>query len=120
MAQIQAVCPLFPSSDIARSMAFYRDQLGFSWLAEFGDEYGIVERDGVEIHFWPCDDRHIAENTSAYFRTDDVDGLHGAVQQLATEARITAPETRPWGMREFYVWDPDGNLLKFGQPASGE
>ena len=25
------------------------------------------------------------------------------------------PEDRPWGMREFYVMDPNGNLLRFGQ-----
>jgi len=118
MATIKMACPLFPSADIERSMAFYRDQLGFRSAAAYGDEYGIVERDGVEIHFWPCDDRNIAENTSAYFRTDDVDSLHDDVERLATEARITAPVTRPWGMREFYVWDPDGNLLKFGQPAA--
>ncbi|MDO7874568.1 hypothetical protein Q5H93_07480 [Hymenobacter sp. ASUV-10] len=24
---------------------------------------------------------------------------------------------RPWGMREFYILDPDGNLLKFGEPV---
>ncbi|TIM43459.1 MAG: VOC family protein, partial [Mesorhizobium sp.] len=21
---------------------------------------------------------------------------------------------RPWNMKEFYVWDPHGNLLRFG------
>ena len=83
--------------DLERSMAFYRDQLGFRSIAAYGDEYGIVERDGVEIHFWPCADRKISENTSAYFRTDDVDGLHDDVERLATEARITAPVTRPCG-----------------------
>jgi hypothetical protein len=25
------------------------------------------------------------------------------------------PEDRAWGMREFYVMDPSGNLLRFGQ-----
>jgi hypothetical protein len=24
---------------------------------------------------------------------------------------------REWGMREFYIWDPDGSLFRFGHPA---
>jgi hypothetical protein len=24
---------------------------------------------------------------------------------------------RDWGMTEFYVWDPDGNLLRIGMPT---
>jgi hypothetical protein len=24
---------------------------------------------------------------------------------------------QPWGMKELYVIDPHGNLLKFGEPA---
>ena len=31
--------------------------------------------------------------------------------------RISEVTDREWGMREFYVWDPDGNLLKFGVPV---
>ncbi len=28
--------------------------------------------------------------------------------------RLSAFEVRPWNMKEFYVHDPHGNLLKFG------
>jgi len=31
--------------------------------------------------------------------------------------RLSEVADRTWGMREFYVWDPDGNLLKFGVPT---
>ena len=38
---------------------------------------------------------------------------------LASDAgRIGQPEGRDWGMREFYVWDPVGDLLKFGQSVA--
>ena len=114
MGAIDKACPLFPSADIPASMAFYSGRLGFREVATY-DGYGIVERDGVEIHFWPCQERHIAENTSAYFRSADVDALHADMSRTAGDARMTAPESRDWGMREFYVWDPDGNLLRFGQ-----
>ena len=114
MVHLDKACPLFPSSDIPATLEFYRRGLGFAVRLEMAN-YGIVERDGVEVHFWPCDNRHIAENTSAYFRVHDADSLHRELINQGHEMRITAPEDREWGMREFYVWDPDGNLLKFGQ-----
>lgn len=33
----------------------------------------------------------------------------------APKARITQPTDKPWGMREFYVFDPSGNLLRVAQ-----
>jgi hypothetical protein len=39
------------------------------------------------------------------------------MQRAGEGGRISAPVDRDWGMREFYIWDPDGNLLKFGVPV---
>ena len=33
--------------------------------------------------------------------------------------RFTPLANRPWGMQEFYVHDPHGNLLKFGRNIAG-
>lgn len=114
MAKMESVCPLFPSADIPRSLKFYSEQLNFRVALDIPN-YGIVTRDEIEIHFWPCEDRNISENTSAYFRTSDIEALHADLAQTITDARITDVENRDWGMREFYIWDPDGNLLRFGQ-----
>ena len=114
---IAKACPLFASADISASVAWYRDRLGFA-VAMDRPDYGIVHRDMIEIHFWPCRERHIAENTSAYFRVDDIDAVHASMTGAAEGGRISPPCDRDWGMREFYVWDPDGNLLRFGQPAA--
>ncbi len=49
-----------------------------------------------------------------YFVTRDVDALVVA----ASEAGVTptfGPEDRPWGDREAYFQDRDGNTLRFGQ-----
>lgn len=36
--------------------------------------------------------------------------------KVTAPARVSAaPEDREWGMREFYIWDRDGVLFKFGQ-----
>jgi uncharacterized glyoxalase superfamily protein PhnB len=114
--RIDQACPLFAAADPGVAAAWYRDRLGFA-VAMTMDDYAIVKRDGIEVHFWRSADRHIAENTSAYFRTGDVDALFGEMAAAADGGRVIAPEDRAWGMREFYVIDPDGNLLRFGQPA---
>ena len=77
-----------------------------------------MSRDDIEIHFWTCKERRIAEDTSAYFNVDDVDALHATLSEANDGGRLSEVADRPWGMREFYVWDPDGNLLKFGVSRS--
>jgi catechol 2,3-dioxygenase-like lactoylglutathione lyase family enzyme len=121
MARIDKACPLFAATDPAKAAAWYRDKLGFEIVNLYPDHgYAIVVRDGTEIHFWKCDDRHIAENTSAYFRVADIDGVYETMARAGEGGRISPLQTRDWGMREFYVSDPDGNLLRFGVPAQAQ
>lgn len=118
MARITQLCPTFPAADPSVSAAWYRDRLGFAVKFE-ADGYAGLGRDGVEIHLWRCADKAIAEATSAYVRTDDIDALHAELSGAAEGGRISPVADRDWGMREFYVWDPDGNLLRFGVPIPG-
>jgi len=113
-ALIQSTVPVLPSLNLHETLAFYVGKLGFVSLMDRQD-YAIVGRDGAEIHFYPCEDRHIAENTSCYVRTGDTQALYEEFQGRAVE--LKPPEIRPWGMKELYVIDPHGNLLKFGEPA---
>lgn len=110
---IASAHPMLPALDLAATQTFY-GALGFATVLSL-PEYLIVARDGAELHFWPCADRNVAENTSCYLRSPDVDALHAAFLPVPG-LRMRAPENRPWGMREFYIWDPSGTLLKFGQP----
>ncbi|MFG1393254.1 bleomycin resistance protein [Xanthobacter agilis] len=116
MACITQLCPTFPAADPEASAAWYQDRLGF--VVKFTMEgYAIVGRDEVEIHFWRCADKAIAEATSVYVRVDDIDAMRAELVRAADGGRISEVADRDWGMREFYVWDPDGNLLRFGVPA---
>jgi catechol 2,3-dioxygenase-like lactoylglutathione lyase family enzyme len=110
---LSATIPVLASLDFNETAAFYEDRLGFL-LKLRTDDYLIVERASCEIHFWLCADRHVAENTSCYLRGDPV-ALHA---DFAGRGLIVdPPTTRSWGMRELYVIDPHGNLLKIGEPA---
>jgi catechol 2,3-dioxygenase-like lactoylglutathione lyase family enzyme len=114
MPTITATCPVLAAADPAAAVTWYCEKLGFSLNGVYGD-YAIVERDGHQLHFWKCAERHIAENTSTCIRTYEIDALHASLVDSASGARISPVTDRAWGMREFYVWDPDGNLLRFGQ-----
>ena len=41
----------------------------------------------------------------------------GGPHFAAAGGRLSAPQDKPWGMREFEVWDPSGCLLRIGQIA---
>ena len=105
--------PVLASLSIAQSAAFY-EKLGFDVIT-FPD-YAIARRETLEIHFWLCDDPKVCENTSCYIRVSDVDSLYAeyAANNL-TSIKFGAPQEKPWGLKEFYIIDNCGNLLKFGQ-----
>ncbi len=102
--------PLLASLDIAASLAFF-NRLGFDTHA-FGDNYGIAVREHIEIHFWLCTDKNVAENTSCYVRVNDI---HALRTDLARRTDVGEVVETSWGMDELYVWDPSGSLVKFGQ-----
>ncbi len=103
--------PILASLDLAETLDFYRDQLGFTGQV-FGD-YGIVKRDAMELHFWLTTRRADAEHTSCYIRGGQVPALHAEFAARGVP-RLSPFELRPWGMHEFHLHDPHGNLLRFG------
>ena len=110
---VQSTVPVLASLNLAETLQFYTRHLGFAPLLEM-DNYLILQRDGCELHFWPCNERHIAENTSCYVRAD-TGVLHADF--AARGLQVAPPVIQPWGMKEMFVIDPHGNLLKFGEPA---
>jgi len=110
---LHATVPVLASLDLDESATFYTDRLGFG-IRLRAEGYLIVARDGCELHFWHCGERHVAENTSCYVR-GDTRALYADF--TARGLAVEPPAERPWGMRELYVIDPHGNLLKFGEFA---
>jgi len=112
---ITETVPCLPSLNLDETQAFYQ-QLGFRVKERFGDDYMILYRDDVQIHFSPCDNEEVAQNSSCYVRTPDINALHAEFTASGVE-RLTNVEHKPWNMLEFHVADSSGNLLRFGQPA---
>ena len=110
---IHSTVPVLPSLNLAESEAFYVQRLGFAVLLRM-DEYLIVAREECELHFWPCNNPELPRNSSCYVRAD-TRALHTEFTQNGLP--LSPPQAREWGMRELYVIDPHGNLLKFGEPV---
>lgn len=49
--------------------------------------------------------------------TTDVDGMYEQVKQAGCKVGRPLAD-RPWGERDFTIFDPDGNMVEFAAPAS--
>ncbi len=68
-----------------------------------------------ELHLWVRGDRTTPENTSCRFHVLGVDELY-AEYSAAGVIHPNAPlEQKPWGLREFGILDPSGNLIQFAE-----
>ena len=112
--------PTLPSRSISATTDFYR-RLGFDGGAhEFNPEYGIFSRGAIELHFFTHTELVPAHSAAGcYIRVLDVQALHAACSASGLPEvgipRVTRLEDKPWGLREFAIVDPDGNLLRIGQ-----
>jgi catechol 2,3-dioxygenase-like lactoylglutathione lyase family enzyme len=120
MQQYDLAIPILPSRSIENTRDFYR-QLGFCGKVWDGPYfYAILTRGSVELHFFTLPGLVPAESSAGcYIRVQNVDGIFDvfAKADLPKEGipRMDHLENKPWGMREFAVVDPDGNLIRIGQ-----
>ena len=121
LMQSEMLIPVFLSQDLQRSVDFYQ-RLGFianDSINRFTD-YAILKRNYIEIHFAVEAMLEPSQsNLACYWRVEQVDALFQEFKQLELPKtgipRMSSLEDKPWGMREFHIIDPDGNLIKIGQ-----
>lgn len=110
---LQKIMPELPQSDVPAAVAHYRDVLGFE-INHAQETLGVMDRDGMRILLIARTERHTGIG-SAYAYVRDADELHAEL--TAKGAGVEGPPvSRPWGLREFVVHDPEGNRITFGQP----
>ncbi len=118
---IRRIAPQFFTTDLTRTLAYYRETLGFECLGTWHDppEYAIVGRDGHTINFrvaeppTPNPDKYDDELLDAYLSIEDADALYAEYAERGVEFTRALGDT-PWQSREFVVKDCDGRLLAFG------
>lgn len=101
------------SNDIARSLAYYTDVLGFEekWEWDNPATFAGVAKDSVEIFFCKQDMGH--PGTWLCIVLDDVDAYYEQIKEKGAEI-LAPPVSREWNMREMLVKDPDGHMIRFG------
>jgi len=115
-------------SDFDRAVAFYRDALGWSSVAAWGEEgkpRGVVLNGGaVEIVLaerHDTDDHSWSHGTHGHRPTVHltVENLDERVRELSSVVEVVVDlEATHWGTRWFVVKDPDGNLIAYEQAVS--
>ena len=105
--------PVLPAGDWDQSVAFW-SRLGFEVDGPHHD-YVVARRGDLEVHLYADNGIECFTNNSAcYLRVDDALALRDE-WQAAGVLPLAAVEDKPWGMREFHVVDPAGNLVRVGQ-----
>ncbi|WP_035606973.1 VOC family protein [Haloferula sp. BvORR071] len=118
--QTKGSATTFHVAHVEAALAYYTGVLGFSERFRFGD-YAGVEHGEVQIHLSgpkSTNKRQVGQG-SIYIFCGDVDGYYAEI--IGRGARPQAPpKDYEYGMRDFVVEDPDGNLVGFGQESSRE
>jgi catechol 2,3-dioxygenase-like lactoylglutathione lyase family enzyme len=111
------ISPKLPMRDKKAAKDYYVDKLGFQvWGNEYNG-YLMVQKDGIQIHFFEFRDLDPKTNYGqVYIRTDNIDELFQSLLDKNVPIHPNGHlETKPWGQKEFSLLDPDNNLLTFGQ-----
>jgi catechol 2,3-dioxygenase-like lactoylglutathione lyase family enzyme len=114
--QLQRAMPVLDCTDMGRSLAFYRDKLGFD-AATWGEppSFAILQRGTVTLALACVEtgEAAVSRNWAAYIYVRDADALHAELASLGV-ALPDPPTSRPYNCRDFVVEDPDGHMLAFG------
>lgn len=119
--------PTLTVQDVERSLSFYRDQLGLEQDLNLRDEDGALFLASVEVDDavimltrgrlnMPLDQRQSGVRLTLLFEPGhDIDALLARLTGLGT-AVCSPIGDRPWGHRDFTVFDPDGYHVTIARP----
>jgi len=115
---INRIVPNSYSDDLPASKAFYQDFLGMKPVMDMGwiITFAVDGKPDLQISILQNDSNEPPENTAVFLSIEvsDVDLLHEKAVKAGIE--ITYPLTHEeWGVRRFFVKDPNGatiNLLQ--------
>jgi uncharacterized glyoxalase superfamily protein PhnB len=122
---LRKLWPLLFVGDINRSLAFYRDSLGFHVVNKAESDGALfwcrVQRGGCSVMLQqampedgPAEGRGLG--VIFYFLCDDVDQMHAEL--TARGLSLEAPRTAYYGMRQITVPEPDEYNLCFESPIA--
>ncbi len=126
---VRGMCPLLQVFDMATSLKFYCDVLGFA--IEMTDantvapnhNWVLLRRDGIDLMLNTAyeydkrppapDARRVAahHDTGLFFGAPDVDAVYADLRAKGLD--VKPPKVAPYGMKQLYLQDPDGYGICF-------
>jgi len=124
--RLTSLAPQLLVDDLARSIAYYQ-KLGFTFGEPWEGFYAIGHLDGLELHLKKApknpDARRLRRDNEHLDAAAGVDGIEAFFSQCVANGVTILKPLAPteWGTKDFYVEDPDGNIISFGgRPAADD
>jgi lactoylglutathione lyase len=124
--QMTSVSPSFTADDLEKSLAWYRDVLGFTvgekWMRDGKMVGAELSAGGVSFMVGQDDwrkgrDRRKGEGFRLYCETrQDIDALARGIEERGGSLD-DQPKDQPWGSRDFSLTDPDGFKITIASVA---
>ena len=98
-------------ADVETSLDFYSRLPGASVLFHLPGRFALLGIGSGRLGLL-CDQKR---KFHVEIDCDDLDSTCAQLKELGIDA--DGPTTRPWGMRDATITDPDGNLVEFGDQS---
>ena len=115
--RFEEISPLFPVTDVAAAVAFYRERLGFDFGWIWGDPPTLANVCRGTVSITLALEPSKAGAGEANMGLRGIDAYHAELRARGIE--VGELDNRVYGMRDFDLVDPDRNRLVFGGPTVG-
>ena len=119
MPRVRDAFPILLVADLPRSLAFYRDLLGFELTYVFPEDepgFASLAVEGGKLALASTDRPVDPSSTAIWVYTDDVDAAFAELEGAGVRV-VAPPADQPWGERLASVADPDGYVVHVGAAA---
>jgi uncharacterized glyoxalase superfamily protein PhnB len=122
-SRLTSLAPQLLVEDMERAIAFY-EKLGFTFGEPWEGFYAIGHLDGLELHLKESPKSDVYRQARREHEHLDaaagVDGIEAFYERCVHNGvTISQPlQPTPWGTKDFYIEDPDGNVVSFGGRAA--
>jgi catechol 2,3-dioxygenase-like lactoylglutathione lyase family enzyme len=117
--RVTSFAPQFLVDDLERSIRYYK-KLGFTFGEPWDGFYAIGHLDGLELHLKKApknqDEPRHRRNHEHLDAAAGVDCIEAFFRECVGNgvAILTPLAPTAWGTKDFYIEDPDGNIICFG------
>jgi uncharacterized glyoxalase superfamily protein PhnB len=124
--RITAVIPQLRTTDLAESIRFYTEKIGFVVEFQYQDFYAGIRAGDQVVHLKQVDEKDPSidfvdhgDHIHLYLQTDDASGAAETLKKRGVSLVRDVHDTA-WATREFVIKDDQGHTLYFGEPRPAQ